>query len=408
MDKNNAMVTRKTKSRMRETDKTSRYPALCVIGNGSARLWGRTLGERLKKQFSKAGVGRFIAVSQTVHEDGTVIFVRGDAIIDQPLIAVLVEEKGLVLTGEGAGGTIALAAHVAPEQGGRIRALLTRGGVPDTDLDLTARGPGELGANFWKSLRKRETPYAMTMSAADRTAIEWRMFMGTYKGATDFVTKYVWPWPAFMVTRWLASRRVTPNMVTTVGAILMVAAFFLFFKGLWVAGLICAWAMTFLDTVDGKLARVTLTSSKWGDIFDHGIDLVHPPFWYVAWGLGLERGGFMLPPKTLAWLLAVIVVGYVSQRLIEGMAIKVLRLNIHIWRRIDTIFRLVTARRNPNLVLLTVSALADRPDWGLVAVAIWTGLCLIVHGLQLIQALGEKRRKGALSSWLDQATSSRS
>ena len=47
--------------------------------------------------------------------------------------------------------------------------------------------------------------------------------------------------------------------------------------------------MTFLDTVDGKLARTTLTSSKWGDIFDHGIDLVHPPFWYVAWGAGPRR-----------------------------------------------------------------------------------------------------------------------
>ncbi|MEG9883389.1 MAG: CDP-alcohol phosphatidyltransferase family protein [Hyphomicrobiales bacterium] len=402
------MATKTTKSRMRETDKTSRYPALCIIGDGNARLWGRMLGERLKKQFSEAGVGRFIVVSQAAYEDGTVIFVRGDAIIDQPLIAVLVREKGLVLTGEGTGGTIALAAHVTPEQGGRIRALLTRGGMPDTDLDLTARGPGELGANFRKSLRKREMPYAMTVSSADRATIEWRMFMGTYKGATDFVTKYIWPWPAFMVTRWLATRRVTPNMVTTVGAILMVAAFFLFLKGVWAEGLTCAWAMTFLDTVDGKLARVTLTSSKWGDIFDHGIDLIHPPFWYMAWGFGLEHGGFILPSGAMVWLLVVIFAGYILQRLMEGVAIKVLRLNIHIWRRIDSMFRQVTARRNPNLVLLTVSALVARPDWGVEAVALWTGLCLILHGLQLIQALGEKRRKGALSSWLDQATSSRS
>ena len=32
--------------------------------------------------------------------------------------------------------------------------------------------------------------------------------------------------------------------------------------------------MTFLDTVDGKLARCTIASSKLGNIFDHGIDLV--------------------------------------------------------------------------------------------------------------------------------------
>ena len=45
--------------------------------------------------------------------------------------------------------------------------------------------------------------------------------------------------------------------------------------------------MTFLDTVDGKLARVTVTSTKLGNVFDHGIDLVHPPLWYLAWGIGL-------------------------------------------------------------------------------------------------------------------------
>ena len=45
--------------------------------------------------------------------------------------------------------------------------------------------------------------------------------------------------------------------------------------------------MTFLDTVDGKLARVTITSTKLGNVFDHGIDLIHPPFWYLAWGMGL-------------------------------------------------------------------------------------------------------------------------
>jgi phosphatidylglycerophosphate synthase len=45
--------------------------------------------------------------------------------------------------------------------------------------------------------------------------------------------------------------------------------------------------MTFLDTVDGKLARVTLTSSRIGDVLDHGLDLLHPPFWYLAWGIGL-------------------------------------------------------------------------------------------------------------------------
>jgi hypothetical protein len=83
----------------------------------------------------------------------------------------------------------------------------------------------------------------------------------------------------------------------------------------------------------------------------------------------------------------------------EGIAIKWLGLEIHIWRKIDTLFRQVTARRNPNLILLTVSAVLGRPDLGLMAVALWTLLCLLLHGLQLAQALAA-RRQGPLTSWM--------
>src|SRR3546814_18943870 len=112
--------------------------------------------------------------------------------------------------------------------------------------------------------------------------------------------------------------------------------------------------MTFLDTVDGKLARITLKSSKLGNVFDHGIDLVHPPFWYWAWAAGLQNGPHALSEPTLLLMLAVIVACYVLQRGIEGIALWRLGLEIHVWRRVDTWFRLITARRNPNLLLLTV------------------------------------------------------
>ncbi|HTN97333.1 MAG TPA: CDP-alcohol phosphatidyltransferase family protein, partial [Nordella sp.] len=83
----------------------------------------------------------------------------------------------------------------------------------------------------------------------------------------------------------------------------------------------------------------------------------------------------------------------------EGISIKWLGLEIHIWRKVDTVFRQITARRNPNLVILTVFAVLGRPDWGLIAVAWWTVICLVLHGLQLAQALVAKRG-GPLESWM--------
>ena len=101
------------------------------------------------------------------------------------------------------------------------------------------------------------------------------------------MTKWLWPWPAFWVTRWCAARGISANMVTAASLVLAILAMGLFARGYFGAGLVAAWLMTFLDTVDGKLARVTLTSSRIGNVFDHGIDLLHPPFWYVAWDMGL-------------------------------------------------------------------------------------------------------------------------
>ena len=92
--------------------------------------------------------------------------------------------------------------------------------------------------------------------------------------------------------------------------------------------------------------------------------------------------------------------GYVAQRLIEGAFIVRFGMHIHVWRRFDSQFRLITARRNPNMVILFVSLLVARPDWGIVAVAIWTLVSLVVHLIRLGQAMSQQHRGEAIESWL--------
>jgi phosphatidylglycerophosphate synthase len=373
-------------------------PVLCLLGESAVRLFGRSLPERLKLQFAREGITEVKTLAEAREHNGPIIVVRADCVLDPPLIqAVTKRPQFLLLASDDSAAP--LAAHVRKDSLDRAVAALEGKGLP---AGLLARKPADLDAQFWKALRKREVPYALAVTPDTVTAVGWRMFMGTYKGATDLITKHLWPRPAYHVTAWLAERGVTPNMVTTVGAIATVLAFILFWRGDYALGLIAAWAMTFLDTVDGKLARTTLTSSKWGDVFDHGIDLIHPPFWYVAWGLGLAAWGIIWPSATFWWVIGIILGGYVLQRIMEGIAIKWLGLEIHIWRPIDTLFRQITARRNPNLIILTLSLLARRPDWGLIAVAGWTLICLVLHGLQLAQALAAKRKQsgGPLVSWM--------
>jgi hypothetical protein len=60
----------------------------------------------------------------------------------------------------------------------------------------------------------------------------------------------------------------------------------------------------------------------------------------------------------------------------------------------------VTARRNPNLILLTISLLINRPDMGLVAVAAWTILSSLLLLVRLGVAFRTRVVHGPLHSWL--------
>lgn len=250
-------------------------------------------------------------------------------------------------------------------------------------------------------LRKRERPFVLRLDPADPEAVERAAYDASYKGVTDVLTLYLWRRPAFYLTRMAAEAGLSPNMVTAIGAVFCVLAFFLFWEGQYWLGVASAFVFMVLDTVDGKLARCTGTSSHWGNLFDHGIDLVHPPFWWWAWVHGLAAYGRPLEPIYLTMLLWAIIGGYVAQRLIEGVFVRRYGgIHIHVWQRIDSRFRLVTARRNPNMVLLVAALLFGRPDVGLELVALWTILSLIFHAVRMAQASVKSEQGEAIVSWL--------
>ena len=90
-----------------------------------------------------------------------------------------------------------------------------------------------------------------------------------------------------------------------------------------------------------------------------------------------------------------------SQRLIEGLFIKQLGMEIHVWRPIDSKFRLITARRNPNMIILVATLLLERPGLGLELVAGWTIASLIFHAVRLAQGKDLVARGEKLVSWLE-------
>lgn len=376
--------------------------AIALTGDGTLRLWGISGTERLRRALRRAGLTiEPSPASRPLPAAGGVLLARADYLYDESLVRALVGTTGALLVDKAGGTPIPVAAHVEAGLAPATLAHIETGGAAALPSGVATLGPAELGSAYNHALRKRANPYLLSLRETPRIELERRSFAGAYKGVTDFVTKWLWPAPARAVTRWSAERGISANSVTFASLLFVLLAMWLFARGDFGWGIAAAWFMTFLDTVDGKLARVTLTSSKWGNVFDHGIDLVHPPFWYWAWWQGLGVAGYvepaLLPLDAAFWI---VFVGYFVGRLMEGLFIWRFGIELHAWRPIDSWFRLFTARRNPNLAILTVATLFGRPDVGLGAVAIWTLLSTAFHAARIGQAFLERGAGRAPHSWL--------
>ena len=370
---------------------TDDRPLLFVpVGASSARPFGMDARDRACRIATNAGFD-----CADVPEPGRAALVSSLAYAWDPAwLKAMRSRPGAVLT---LGGKPVMA-HIPADRDASSAAAAVEGGKDLDGYELLASETAELSN---AELRKRDRPFVLPLDPNDPEPVERAAYDASYKGVTDVLTLYLWRKPAFYLTRWAAQAGLTPNVVTLVGAILCALAFVLFWRGHYWAGVLSGFVFMVLDTVDGKLARCTGASSKWGNVFDHGIDLVHPPFWWWAWEHGLAAYGKPLSPIYATMVLWAIIGGYVLQRLIEGVFMRRFGgMHIHVWQKIDSQFRLITARRNPNMVILVAALLFGRPDSGLVLVAWWTIISLIFHAVRYAQASEAAARGKPIASWL--------
>ena len=368
-------------------------PVFVPVGDSPARLFGMDARTRVVRLATNAG----FSCAETAEAGRPALLANMAFAWDPAWLRAMAERPGSVLLLDGA----PVMAHVADGAGAaEIEAAMRGDGTGSLGgLEPVDARTAELS---YGKLRKRERPFVMPVDPHNPIAVERAAYDAAYKGVTDALTLYLWRKPAFHLTRWAAQAGLTPNMVTAVGAVFCALAFWLFWNGNYWSGTACGFVFMVLDTVDGKLARCTGASSWWGNIFDHGIDLIHPVFWWWAWQHGLEAYGRPLEPVYAAMLMGAIVIGYILQRLIEGYFVRRFKkMHIHVWQRIDSRFRLITARRNPNMVILVGALLFARPDVGLELVALWTLLSLIFHAVRLAQAKSRAERGIPIKSWLD-------
>jgi len=345
------------------------------VGDCSTRVFGLLPIERLERQLDSA--------------DLTVV-VRATALFDASAVQWLLDNPGVVLADD-EGRPLAVAVDLAA----RVEA---RAAIAGDKASFESVPVSALGEHYIRKLRRRSSMLAFSLDAVPARKAEKLLFANVYKGVTDIVTKYAWPAPALVATRLAAQLHIPPNAITVVGIALTVLAGWLLYTGDLAVALVAAWAMTFLDTVDGKLARVTVTSSRIGNLLDHGTDIVHPPLWWLCLAHGLALGA---PASAdTIWLACWLILGaYVVGRAVEISFHLLFGFNAFLYARIDSLFRLIVARRNIILLIMSIGLLLGAPTAAFAACAAWSVISTAVQLVRIGQAaLAARTRR--LQPWI--------
>jgi phosphatidylglycerophosphate synthase/molybdopterin-guanine dinucleotide biosynthesis protein A len=370
-------------------EQSARRLAAVAPAQAAPLLFSERSDARLARALARGGAEVVALDALRASGDALVLVVRGDAVLDERLVKALLASGEALLAANDLDNAAPVAVVTRAAHADAAAAWLAGGAAPAATALVRAH---DLVPPYTSELRKLAPAFLRVATPANAAQIERALFDASYKGVTDFVTKYAWPPLAFRVVRICARLGITPNAVTVASWLLVVLTIVALLQAQFVLGLAAAWAMTFLDTVDGKLARVTLNSSPLGHWLDHGLDLTHPPVWWWAWAAGIG----------LAWsspAALVVLGGYLLGRLLEGVFIVACDFEIHSWRRLDSFFRVITARRNPNLALLTVGVLAGSPAGGFEAVAWWTAFSIAFHAVRLVHALALRAAGKRLQPW---------
>ena len=332
-----------------------------IVGSATRAVFGQRADDHVRRQWREAAATMPAAAALT-------LVARSDVTACAATIGWLVENPGALLVDEG-GQRLMMATAAPPAD--------DCGDDPwPAAASRAVSGSFEV---YSRKLRRHQPVEALDLRRLPRVVAERTLFDLVYKGVTDLVTRYVWPVPAFHVVRGLAAIHVRPNLVTVVGALLMMLAALFLWQSRWELALAAAWAMSFLDTVDGKLARVTGQSSELGNVLDHGMDIVHPPIWWICLAHGAAADWSSIADRTVFASSGVILLMYLVGRVSEEGFKIAFGFNQFMWTPFDGALRLVIARRNTILAIVTIGALAGDAGLSVVAAAAWS---VVSIGLQ--------------------------
>lgn len=392
------------------------------------RLWGMNPVERLLREAARRGVARAVicvtretaaaaadlrpdldrlyAIARTfvevadgadawrrlaVDAAGPVLALEGDVVCDDRVLEHLLRAgPGTAVRGEGVA-----AAFLAPAQAARLAAAGV-GRLADAPLDGVRATPLAALGDYVPQLRLTMAPFLVRLTdAAGLRRVDRLLFHRTFKGVIDAVARYGYYHFVRFVTRQLSRTTVAPNLLTALSILGIWAAIPCFASGRVGWGAAAAWVAVLLDSIDGKLARLTVHLSDAMGALEHATAMPGLGLWFVALGWHLTDGD-LLTPSPASFGCWVLVGAFLLDKLLSGAFKSTFGGELFDARPVDAAFHLVAARRNIHLVLITAGALAGAVEPAYWAMAGAMAATLGFHAVRFAWIAGSGARREGL------------
>ncbi len=235
--------------------------------------------------------------------------------------------------------------------------------------------------SYWEAMHG-EIPLHLhrVANAADAEA-GWRILLDhIQRRAQELPSRCFDPIFENLIVRRLAGTSITANQVTMFTTMLGFAVAALFYTGWLRVGVMLGIVVEVLDGVDGKLARITRTTSRAGE-YEHILDFFYENSWYLALGLYFSRAGF---PHAMTAALLMVVFDLIDTLVYAAVDVR--------WgRSLDNLspfltrFRLIGGRRNIYGWMFLIGFFVGFPGYTFYAATLWAGITAAIHTASMIK-----------------------
>ncbi len=385
------------------------------------RIWGMTLTERIVRQLAETGVSTIAVKSQdadatrrsfrpdfwTRYTKTDVHFIQETAEKISSLQTMLLSARSGVLVLEGNGlyderlttrfsalerASFALEGDSAHP----ILCLCFRDNLrdeafgPNVTLGAFVRMAAESAdrvevtklPSYYRRLRAYQPIYWLLVEKREHAVLADAYLKGSvHKSTNDLIAKFIHPPFEFALTRLLCRTGIQPNQITFFNVLLAFSAIPFFYTGHFAIALSMALLKGVTDGVDGKLARITLRTTNFGDKLDHISDTIYLNGYYIAMALYFSKAeASSFPLVALAWIIPT----YFLDRVVRYLFTRRHHETIQDYRKMDTRFRLIQSNRNISMWTFLIFFLTGHPLWGYYAIAFWTPSNFIYYGIRHI------------------------